>query len=276
MADDPDPLGRGGRAAPARRVARSQHRVPGVPDPRGGVADRRRPAHRVRDQGDARGQTAHLLGRARPRLRRGHGPFRPRRPGRPFVRRSARGLPGRPATRRAGPGQLAGPDRAAAHLPRRPGYLPGHRAVGHQPRRPRQPPARRLRRPDRAARPDHRRAGATSRRLGLHRGDQAAADLPPVVAPSGPPRAPPAPNLRTARDARTPGCPRCRFHHRRALHGRAPPGDGSDRPRPGHHGGPAPRPVGRRVERRRRRGGTVPVAALLGSLPVAVLARAGS
>ena len=86
---------------------------------------------RVHGQGDQGGQGAHLLDRPRRRLRRrlSTGSSRGILADQDFVA-GAGGIPGRAPARRAGPGQLAGPDRAAADLPGRPRPLPGHRAVG--------------------------------------------------------------------------------------------------------------------------------------------------
>ncbi len=107
----------------------------------------RGPGRGVRGQGDQGSQGAHVVDRPVARLRRSGRRVHRRDPGRRRLRGRPGDVPGRAPARRAGPGQLAGADRAAADLPRRPRPVPGHRGVGPVPGRPGQPPPGRLRRP---------------------------------------------------------------------------------------------------------------------------------
>ncbi len=118
------------------RVARSQRRVPAVPDPGGGMADRGRPGAGLHGEGDQGGQGPYLLGVARRRLRRGGALLCDLGTGGRVVRRRPRAFLGRAAHRRSGAGQLVGPDGPPFHLPWLCRPLPGDRAVGSQPGRP--------------------------------------------------------------------------------------------------------------------------------------------
>ena len=125
-----------------------------------------------------------------PRLRRSGRRVHHRDPGRRRLRGRPGDVPGRAPARRAGPGQLAGADRAAADLPRRPRPVPGHRGVGPVPGRPGQPAPGRLPGPAAAAgRADRRRgrpgAGAGPRRRGRA---EALADHQGAPAPPPAPR----------------------------------------------------------------------------------------
>ena len=157
-----------GLGAPGRRVARPGHLAhrrrrgpghragpgprPGVPDvadPGRRLADRRRAPARVPRQGDARGQDADLLDRARPRLRvGGAGPGR-RRARRPGADRRHRRLRGQDRAGRQGelPRRQAGAAHHAWGARRLPG-LRAHRPVAGGPG---QPPAGRLPAPQAAA-----------------------------------------------------------------------------------------------------------------------------
>ena len=103
-------------------------------------------ARRLHGEGRPRGEGPHVVDRPDPAYddaRRGassRGVL-----GRRRLRRRARALPRAHRLVERGRRDVAGPERAAADLPRRARHLPGHRAVGPEPGRPRQPPAGRLR-----------------------------------------------------------------------------------------------------------------------------------
>ena len=142
---------RGARAALAerlpladlRRRAHAGRAVLHLPDAARRLADLRGAARRLPREGDARGQAAHELDRAR-RAPRGRGPARSRRAlltHREFLRDFE---PFQRARGRGGRRRRARPAAAQADRPGHPRHLPGRRAALPLARGPRQPPRRRL------------------------------------------------------------------------------------------------------------------------------------
>ncbi len=133
-----------GAAPNGARAADELGCPPLLPDPRRRMADRCAPSGGLPAEGKPRGEAANLVDRAELGVRGGHRAVRPRLDGRSRLRRG-RGAGGGAAARR-GPPSGARPARPAADGSRRPGHLPGRRAVAAGAGRSRQPPAGRLRR----------------------------------------------------------------------------------------------------------------------------------
>ena len=117
------------RAAARGRRGRTRRRVPAVPDAGRRLAARRRPAARLRREGDARGQAAHVVDRPRRRYEARGAGLR-RRACSPTTgvrrRRSTRSSPR--SSSRAGC-NVARAEAAAADAARRARRVPGQRAV---------------------------------------------------------------------------------------------------------------------------------------------------
>ena len=191
-------LARAVRAVARRRRPRRGRGVHDLPDARGRLAARAGAPVRVHEQGDARGQAQHELGRAGRRLGGARARLLPRPVRARAVPRRLRAVRG--AARGRGRAARAAPDGAEADRAGRARHLPGRRAGRALAGRPRQPPPGRLGAPARAA----RRAARGSRHA------QALAD--PRAA--GAARAPPGRVRGVLRAARR-GAGRGRVHARR-------------------------------------------------------------